>query len=253
MKSIALVGIGLTLVLATTAHAAKLVVMAVNSGTGTLSNAQVPVVPGAKGFLIGIDNSADVLAPLAFQDITFHGPNLVQRQAPNTFALGILESPNVQLRNEALIANGNDPVDGSTFARNDSWWWNQAYTVGATTLTLAPVSTGIQGGLPGGPMTMTATYNPVGHVPPGIWPIAYIVATGNVLVSGILSNGQDGFDLGFGIRLRNNSTPSAATLVFEYEGFNLIPEPSTFVLAGLALGGFVVCSWMRRRKAGRLR
>lgn len=186
---------GLTLVvivaMATVASAAKLVVLATNSGNGTVTGSQPPVSPvGAKGFLIGIDNTTDPLAPLAFQNITFSGPNLVQRLAPNSFAGGDLDSPNVQTRSEAGTANGPDPVAGSTFARNDSWWWNQAQDG----LTLGPVATGIQGGLPGGPMTMTGSYNLSGNVPPGQWRLAYVLATGDINVSGLLASGAVGFD-----------------------------------------------------------
>ena len=92
MNSRAIFALVLVLAISANSRAAKLVVLAVNSGTGTTSGAQPPVSPaGAKGFLIGIDNTSDPLAPLAFQDLTFSGPNLVQHLAPNTFAEGDID------------------------------------------------------------------------------------------------------------------------------------------------------------------
>lgn len=229
--------------MATSASAAKLVVIAVNSGTGLVANAFPPVAAGSKGFLIGIDNTADILAPLSFQDLTFSGPGLVQRLAPNAFAAEAIPSPNVNLRNEALSANIPDPVAGSTFGANDSWWWNQVQDG----LTLAAVSTGLQGGLPGGPMTYTASFNTIGNVPAGVWRTVYIVATGDAALSGILASGQLGFDLATGAHLPNNSVPSVARLDFASGTIVPIPEPSTLVLAALGLVGLGVGAWKRRK------
>jgi len=256
MKTSAFFAVVAVLAIVANSHAAKLVVMAVNSGDGTTAGAQPPTLPpGAKGFLIGIDNHADPIAALAFQDLTFSPTHLVQRLAPNSVAMGTLSSPNVQTQSQAITANSHDDPDGpggTTFAADDSWWWNTPYTVGSTTLTLTQVSTGIQGGAPGGNMTMTASYNTLDVTPAGIWPIAYIVVTGDMLISGILAGGQTGFDLHTGSIVPNKTTPTQAYLDFETETFPS-PEPSTFVLAGMAIGGFAIGGWIRRGKDGRLR
>lgn len=245
--------------MATSANAARLVVLAVNSGTGTIANAFPPVAAGAKGFLIGIDNSTDPVQPLAFQDMTFSGPGLVQRLAPNAAASELIPSQNVQLRSEALSANGSDAVAGSTFGANDSWWWNRGQNPdppggpgGLGGFTLSPVSTGIVGGLPGGPMTMTGTYNPSGTVPAGQWRMAYIVATGDVNITGILAGGQDGYNFvtgalnpSIGGSTKYASPP--AVLRFSDGQIAAVPEPSTIALTALALVGLGVGAWKRRK------
>lgn len=131
MNARAILASAVVLAFSTNSQAAKLVVMAVNSGTSTAAGTRPAIAPpGAKGFLIGIDNTTDPLAPLAFQEMTFSGPNLVQRLAPNSasIAIGALDNPNVQTRSQSLVANAFDPIVGSTFGANDSWWWDQAYT-----------------------------------------------------------------------------------------------------------------------------
>ena len=248
-----LLTISLFVLAASQVQGAKLVVLAIDSGSlnPPVNGSRPPVVPfGAKGFLIGVANNTpqDVTSPLAFQDMTFSGPNLVQRVAPNSAALEFIESPNVQRRSDALFANVGDPVAESTFAANDSWWWNQSQTVNGQSLTLAPVSTGIQGGLPGGPMSYTASYNPSGNVEMGVWRMAYIVATGDVNISGILAAGPAGklgYDLTTGAALPNPNHGSQAVLRFS-DGQIVVPEPGTFVLFALGLLGFVVHVVRRR-------
>jgi len=240
--------------MAASASAAKLVVIATNSGTGSppVDGAFPPVAAGAKGFLIGIDNNTpeDVASPLAFQDLTFASPGLIQRLAPNAAAAEAIPSPNVQLRNEALAANGLDPVPGSTFGANDSWWWNQAQTVNGQTLTLGPISTGIQGGLPGGPMIMTGTYNASGNVEHGVWRLAYVEITQDALITGILAAGPNGGQFSYDLAL---GTPDplkmshSAILRFSDGTIQPVPEPSTIVLAALGLVGLGVGAWRRRK------
>jgi hypothetical protein len=229
------------------ANAAKLVLVAVNSGTSNppvMDRSQGPVVPGAKGFLFAVDSTTDPPnQPLGFQDLTFSGPNIVQRLADNSFANEFLDSPHVQTRSQSLVANTSDPVAASTFGRNDSWWWNATQNG----LSLAPVSTGIEGGLPGGPMTMTGTFNLSGDVPPGKWLVAYVVATGNFNVSGLLAPGTDSsrrFNvLGDLPNSPNYNAPSI--FYFNQESF-IIPEPSSLVLFSLALIGLMAAQRGRR-------
>lgn len=230
----------LLLAMTSVATAAKLVVISVDSGTGATPGTQPPVDPlGANGFLIGIDNSSDPLQPLAVQNLTFSGPGFVQRLAPKSVLDGNLVSPNVQLRSEALLANASDSVAGSTFGGNDSWWWDQVQNG----LTLSPVATGIQGGLPGGPMTMTGTFNISGAVPGDVWRTAYIVATGDVTISVLIASGQHGFDpLG-------NPSQTGGTALLSYGTASIVPvpEPSSFVLAALGLIGLAAWGWRWKR------
>ncbi len=231
--------------LTTTAQAARLVVMAVNSGDGTTPGAQPPsAVPGAKGFLIGINNLSDPIAALAF-DLTFSPLHLVQRLAPNSVTMGTLMSQIVQTRSQAITANSNDDPDGTggtSFASNDSWWWNGPYTVGSTTLSLNPISSGIQGGDAGGSMKMIGQYQSGtsdNNAPPGVWPIAYIVATGDISISGLLASGQNGFDpCGFPTR-----QGGMTYLEFDDE-YIYCPESSSLVLSGM---GLIVLGVLARR------
>ena len=140
------------LVLIATQHArgAKLVVIAVNSGRTPIAPSETPLTdqppvdpPGAKGFLIGVDNSMGPSGHLLFA-LTFTSPNLVQRLAVNSLANETLNSADVQLRSDALVANLFDLVPDSHFASNDSWWWDAAQTVNGQTLTLSQINPGIQ-------------------------------------------------------------------------------------------------------------
>src|SRR5689334_8563216 len=85
-------------------HAAKLVVMAVNSGsdiTAPYENQPPLLTPGAKGFLLGIDTEdGDAAFALGVQNIHIVGPGLINRlvQASNEELLS--SYPKILVRTE---------------------------------------------------------------------------------------------------------------------------------------------------------
>ncbi len=245
---------------ASSAQAAKLVVVAVNAisfdeNTGDVtqpfvngSSPPTATAPaGAKGFVIAIDNSADPVdpptptgpagKPLAVQDLTFSGP-IVQRRSPS------IPRPPVQTKEIAIARHGqNDAGLGNPYLlQNDSWWWVDGafpQLTGPDTapvdgnpdwlIALTPVHTGILGGAnpPAvGTMTITATYNSAGSAPPGVWRFAYVVATGDVYITGILAGGQEGYDFATGIPMDDKNVPSAAIL--RYATGQIVPVPEPF-------------------------
>jgi hypothetical protein len=268
--------------MATSASAAKLVVIAVNAmqiDEVVTGDVLVPYVDGssppsatapagAKGFVIGIDTNGDPVdpatntgpagRPLGVQDFTFGGPTVVQRRNPT------VPRPPVQSKETAIGKSGtNDAQLGNPYLiQDDSWWWidsvfpqltgpdtNPADGSPDWLISLVPQATGIQGGLnppADGSMTLTGVFNPTGNVSPGVWSLAYVVATGDVPISGILAYGQQSADLVTGVLDVGEKIPHQAILDYETGEIVPVPEPSTLVLAGLALVGMVV-AWRRRK------
>lgn len=100
-------------------------------------------------------------------------------------------------------------------------------------------------------MAFTASFNPVGTVPRRAdWKVAYIVATGDVRISGILASGQKGFELVSGLQSFHNTDIQSAVLDFEFEGFLRVPEPSTLAMSAIGLLGFAFAGWKRGKCAG---
>lgn len=237
--------ISLVVLAASQAHAAKLVVMAVNSGLSSppVAGSAPPALPaGAKGYLIGIANNTpqDVLAPLAIQDMTFTG---VEQIRSPTAAHPPVQTKEIAISRDDVIDTGGM---GTYFGKNDSWWWIDSEET-ADNGGLVPTSTGILGGLPGGPMTMTGSYNPTGNVPAGVHPMAYIVATGDVMISGELANLKLSFDFVDGTQIGFRGTQSQAILRFSDGQIVHVPEPGTFLLFVLGLIGFAAHAVRRPR------
>ncbi len=84
-------------------------------------------------------------------------------------------------------------------------------------------------------MTLTGLYNHTANVPHGVWLLAYVVATGDVSITGILAGGQVGYDLSTGVPVDDKFVPSSAVL--RYGTGQIVPEPSALVLALLPLVG----------------
>jgi hypothetical protein len=96
-------------------------------------------------------------------------------------------------------------------------------------------------------MTMTGSFNLSGNVPAGMWRTAYIVTTENAIIASgsILASGQQGFDV-LGNPVASGGHYQPAILDYETGQIVPIPEPSTLVLAGMALVGLAL-AWKRRK------
>jgi len=173
--------------------AAKFVVMAVNSGRDTTSPYlfDPPVLtPGAKGFLIGLDTgSFGSLLPVAFQDLTFHGPGLVNFDGIDLSNSNLRYSPKVMTRDEAL-SQGLDDGDLRRYQRDDTYFF--ASTPNASWS--YDVGPGLEGGEAGGTYLRATAYTNAVQ-PNRVIPAFYVVSTGDLTVSGFIAVQQDGFDV----------------------------------------------------------
>jgi hypothetical protein len=244
--------------MATSASAASVILFSTNTGqttnpaqgsTGT--NSPQSTAPPVRGLLLAIDFAADGLGTVftAVQDLEVSGP-LVQWTAPIYAADNTLPSDDVQTRSLALLVNadGQDqPPGASNFLREDSYWWDSAQTIGGQSRSWSPVATGIEDGAPGDDlMTMTATLGSVGqNTPQGIAKLIYVVTTGDLEIRGVIartSDPQNATDTGGG-------AVGAGYMLYHYDTNTLeyVPEPSSFVLAGLGVVALAVGAWRRRK------
>jgi hypothetical protein len=238
--------------MATSASAAKLVTLAMNSGIDTSSpyvnNLPPNLPPGTKGFLIGIDiEDNQVGVPLGVQNIQFN--NVVHQQGqldelgdayPTPLNMTTRSSAQLQELNDAAL---NAPATNA-YRRSDTYVMDnvQPGIVGVWTA----VGPGFEGGDPGDTFfRITGSLGlPSAVTGPGVVQLAYVIAAGDVPISanGVIARGNVGFDPG------GNAPGSAPGYLLDFETGEIrpIPEPSTVVLAGLAMVGLAVGAWRRK-------
>ena len=228
----------ISLLPALSAHAVNphLVVMAVNSGADLVAPYDFDpptMTPGAKGFLIGVD-TGDRLPPFPFVasqsviDLTFNGPGLVHKQGIVN-AGELAKFPRIMTRHEA---DAQSIVDVTNYVPDDTYLIDKL----SNSMGWEPVSVGLTGGLASDHFfTINATPNPSGGVANGIYPLAYVVTTSDLLLSGLIERGAQGFDV-LGTQVVGLQRPGTAVLDFGMETIR-IPEPSSLCLAALGIVG----------------
>ena len=214
-----------------------LVVMAVNSGGDVVAPYDFDpptMTPGAKGFLIGMDTgNGPALASSSVHEITFSGPGLVHKEG-----IGIVDDgghptlaryPRIMTRHEADLQS---VIDSMNYAREDTHMIDkQSSSMGFT-----PVLEQFLGGLASDHFfKVWGSPNIIGNTPSGIYPLAYVVTSSDVDLTGLIERGARGFDV-LGEPVFPNQRPGTAVLDFTTETIR-VPEPSSVVMAVLG----VVC------------
>lgn len=242
--------------MASMASAANVVIWSVNTGQttnptqGTMGTNSPQSTPGAKGFLLAIDFSMDGLGEVftAVQDFEVMGP-IVQWQDPIYASDNALPNDDVQERSHALLVNadGQDmPPGASNFLREDSYWWDSNQTVAGQAVAWNDLF--IEDGTPGdGKMTYTGQLGSTGtNVGQGIARLIYVVTTGDLEIRGVIArtaDPQNATDPGGG------PVGSGGYVVLHFDTMTLeyVPEPSSFVLAGLGVVALAFGAWRRRK------
>ena len=189
-------------VLATTfpVHAARLIVMSINSGadiTAPFDSTQAPLfTPGAFGFLIGVDTQdGSTVDFLGVQELQFQGAGLVNLNGVNANS-NLSQPPKIMTRTEA-VSQGS--LDGFNYLRDDTYVTDHSQSTPLGSMRWFPVLSGYEGG---GAFDdffrVSAVLGPPpfgfpSDVPGGVYPLAYVVTTSDLTVSGIIARGASGF------------------------------------------------------------
>jgi hypothetical protein len=211
-----------------------LVVMAVNSGADLVApyDFDPPTMTlGAKGFLIGVD-TGDLFAmdALIVFPMTFSGSGLVHKQGI-VDAGALAEFPRIMTRHEADMQS---TVDSTNYVPEDTYLIDKQ----SSSMGFVPVAEQFIGGLTSDHFfTVYATPDPSGGTPMGIYPLAYVVSTTDVGISGVIGWGGLG---AFGWTPLGMQSPVGGTAVLDFDSGTIVPEPSTFLLAALAVASMLL-------------
>jgi hypothetical protein len=238
----------LTLTMTVSANAASLDVRAINTAgaanpaTPQMGNLAPQLTPGAKGFLIRIRPEDGLSVPTGIQSLIVTGP-IVNFNAPPEFIdensggdpNNLRDPPRVQTRSEATEARNfavdvlHAPLD---YPREDTYLASHLWTI----------------------VSSPPSMQPSGNPGDTVWSIG---GAAYALGSNVLDNGS-GIDFMYlvatgDVRIRVQVVRGAASIPFiETLNFelgiigNLLPEPTTFVSACLAL--VVLLLYARRRR-----
>ena len=208
-----------------------LVVMAVNSGGDLVAPYDFDpptLTPGAKGFLIGVD-TGDLFAvdALVVNPMSFSGPGLVHKQGIVN-ANKLAKFPRIMTRHEA---DAQSIVDVTNYVPEDTYLIDKL----SSSMGFDPVGEQFLGGLSTDHFfTVYATPNPSGGVPMGVYPLAYVVATSDVGISGVIGWGGQG---ALSWTPLGELSRFGGTAVLDFASGTIVPEPSSLVLAALGVIG----------------
>jgi len=213
-----------------------LVVMAVNSGGDLVAPYDfIPptMTPGAKGFLIGVDTGDFVAVDaLAVTPMTFSGLGLIHKQGivnegdPPTLAL----FPQIMTRYEA---NRQSTVDANNYVPEDTYLIDKK----SSSMGWGLISVGAAGGSASDHfLTIYATPSATGGTPNGVYPLTYVVTTGDLAISGVIVRGGAG---GIGWTPLGQRTNFGGTAVLDFASGTIVPEPTSLLLAALGMIGLL--------------
>ena len=183
-----------------TADAARLVVMAVDSGadlTAPTTSCR-PCSRRAKGFLIGVDTEdVDSVVPLSVSDIQFQGPGLVNRDGIDLSDGILFTPPKIMRRSEALLQGA---ADGISYTREDTYMLDQVQSTPQGLVAWTPLV--LAGGGSSDNFLSVTAYSGIQPTSGGIWPLAYVVTTSDLTVSGSIGHGSQGIFQSFDVNGR---------------------------------------------------
>ena len=205
--------------------------MAVNSGADLVAPYDFDpptLTPGAKGFLIGVDTGDRfAIDALAVSPMSFSGPGLVHKQGLVN-AAKLPKFPRIMTRHEG---DAQSIVDVTNYVPEDTYLIDKL----SSSMGWEPVGEGLSGGLTSDHFfTIHASPNPSGGTPMGVYPLAYVVTTTDLAISGAIGWGGAG---GMGWTPLGNPTGSGGTAVLDFASGTIVPEPSSLVLAALGVIG----------------
>lgn len=214
-----------------------LIVLAVNSGADLVAPYDFDpptMTPGAKGFLIGVD-TGDLFAvdALFVNPMSFSGPGLIHKQGvinegdPPTLA----KFPRIMTRHEA---DAQSPLDLTNYVPEDTYLIDKQ----SSSMGWELFADGALGGLASDHFfTVYATPSPTGNVPMGGYPLAYVVTTSDVGITGIIGWGGAG---AVGWTPLGKLSASRGTAVLDFASGTIVPEPSSLVLGAMAFAGVLI-------------
>jgi hypothetical protein len=247
------------------AHAARLVVLAVNSGGDLRAPYQLQpptMTPGAKVFLIGIDTEDDstLESALAVSQLRFVSTpfgNVVNQQVDHPNDGQLLRYPKILRLSEAQAFGNPDEID---YRRDDSYIIDNATpTPAGTQYWSLFYPDEVEPSPRGSAIDFTASFGALHSTDRFVVPVAYVVTTGCVDVSGVLLLGSEMYFDVLGGHY-DHVNPSVTEAHLDFATGKIVPglaseecvaEPASWIMASLVAAVLAVSVWRRKTTSAR--